>query len=306
MRISIVGAGAMGSLFGALLAPVASVILVDLWQEHVDAINAHGLELTGLSGDRNVKVKATTDPAVAGQADLVIVFVKSHQTPWAAEIAARILSPGGIALTLQNGLGNAEVVEAAVGRPRTCAGVTGNGATLLGPGRVRHAGKGPTHLGANDETEGRVRAVAELFGSAGIEAVVSFDLAGLIWGKLMANVGLNAITALARVQTGMVNHIAPLGELADAAVREAAAVVKAKGIDLPYLDPIAYVRGVANATATNRTSMLQDVLRGVPTEVEVMNGAIVREGERLGIPTPVNATLLALIRGIERAYKERV
>jgi 2-dehydropantoate 2-reductase len=302
MDIVVVGAGAMGSLFGALLSSVASVSLLDPWEDHVSEINEHGLGLSGESGERTIWLPATSDPSALPSADLAIVFVKSSKTAWAAEVAASILKPDGLVITLQNGLGNSDILEARVGPERTAAGVTSHGATLLGPGRVRHAGKGPTHLGFYQENEDRVRRVADVFSRAGLEVHVSDSVRSLIWGKLITNAGINALTAILRVRNGVLVEVEPMRDLMDAAVREAAQVAAAKGIQLPYEDPVSYVRAVATRTGQNLSSMLQDTLRSAPTEIDVINGAIAREGAALGIATPVNSLLRDLVKALEAGY----
>lgn len=307
MRIAVVGVGAMGSLFGGRLSSVADVWLVDPWGEHVRAMQEHGLCIVGPEGEEVVEVKATTDPKdVPEGIELAIVFVKSHQTRTAAETASCFLREDGLALTLQNGLGNLEVIADVLGEGRALQGVTSHGATLLGPGRVRHAGWGPTHLSTRLEIADRVEGIAEVFRRAGFEVHISPDLESLIWGKLIINAGINALTAILRVPNGQLVEIGPARELMGQAVREAVRVAEAKGVKLPYDDPQARVEEVCRATAANRSSMLQDVLRGAKTEIEVINGAIVREGEQLGIPTPLNSYLVAMVRAIESSYAMRV
>ena len=306
MRIVIIGAGAMGSLFGGLLSPVAEVNLVDPWQEHVDAICRDGLCLVEGGEDKILQLSATSDPADVSSADLAIIFLKSHQTEWGAQIARRILRPDGLALTLQNGLGNRDVLAQVLGSSRAWQGVTAHGATLLGPGRVRHAGFGPTHLETRPDIAARAEQVATLFQQAGIETHLSPDLDSLIWGKLVINVGINALTAILRVPNGVLGQTAPARALMDQAVEEAMQVVRAKGIQLPYDDPFNKVHDVCAATAGNRSSMLQDVLRGSRTEIEVINGAIVRESARLGLQSPVNQALTGLVRAIEATDSARV
>ena len=306
MRITIIGAGAMGSLFGGLLSSVAEVGLVDLWREHVDAIRRDGLRLVEPTGEQVVQISATTDPAEAGPTDLAIIFVKSHQTEWGAEIAGSILKPDGLALTLQNGLGNRDVLARVLGAARAWQGVTAHGATLLGPGRVRHAGRGPTHLETRPDIASRAEQVTGLFQQAGIVTHLSPDLDSLIWGKLVVNVGINALTGILRVPNGLLREIEPALSLMDAAVGEAVQVARAKGIALPYDDPIHKVHDVCAATAANRSSMLQDVLRGSSTEIDVINGAIVREASALGLQAPVNQMLTQFIKAIEASYSARV
>lgn len=307
MRIAIVGAGAMGSLFGGKLSAAAEVTLLDPWAEHVAAMQRDGLRVTELDGGETIiPVSAATDPAAVPEADLAIIFVKSHATRQASEWASSFLASDGLALTLQNGVGNGETMAELLGAERVVTGVTSHGATLLGPGRVRHAGKGPTHIATRPEIAGKLADVASVFERAGFEVHLSDDLDSLVWGKLIINVGINALTGILRVPNGQLVEIQAAGELMAQAVAEAVAVCQAKGITLPYDDPLGRVQEVARATATNRASMLQDVLRGVPTEIGVINAAIVRAGKQLGIPTPVNQFIVTTIRAIEGSYTTRV
>jgi 2-dehydropantoate 2-reductase len=307
MHTVIVGAGAMGSLFGGRLSSVTPVTLLDPWAGHVEALQRDGLTIVELDGSKtNVPISATTDPAAVAQAELVILFVKSHATRDASQQARRFLAPGGLALTLQNGIGNAETMAELLGADPVVAGVTSHGATLLGPGRVRHAGKGPTHVTTRPEIADRLHDVAAIFEEAGFEVHISEDLDTLVWGKLIINVGINALTAILRVPNGQLVEIPAARALMAQAVEEAETVCEAKGIHLPYSDPLARVEQVARATATNRSSMLQDVMRGAPTEIGVINEAIVSEGERLGITTRVNRCLSLMVRAIEDSYGVRV
>jgi len=304
MKIAVIGAGAMGSLFGGKLSSVASVWLIDPWKEHIKAIQRHGLRLIEPEGEQVIRVKATTDPAtVKERVDLALILVKSPHTEAAARTARSLLKEDGLVLTLQNGLGNLEVIARVVGAERAVQGVTAHGATLLGPGRVRHAGHGPTHLATRPEVEERMDQVADTFRRAGFETHLSADLEGLLWGKLIINVGINALTAILRVPNGALAEIDEARALMEEAVEEAVRVARAKGIGLPYDNPQRRVREVCLATAENLSSMLQDVLRRRPTEIEVINGAIVREAARFGIPTPVNRLLVQLVKAIEASYK---
>jgi 2-dehydropantoate 2-reductase len=164
---------------------------------------------------------------------------------------------------------------------------------------------GATTLGAAPD-RGRAAALAALLAAAGLPAEVSDDVEALLWGKLVVNVGINALTALLRVPNGALAESAAALELMAAAVAEAAAVAAARGVRLPYADPVAHVEAVARATGANRSSMLQDVLRGAATEVAAINGALVREGERLGVPTPLNAALAALVEALDATAGQRV
>jgi len=307
MKVVVVGSGAMGCVYGAYLSRVADVTLFDPWEEHVRAMREKGLLLEELDGSQErFRIAATSDASELEGADLALIFVKSHQTRWAAEVAAKVLKPDGIALTLQNGVGNWDVLAEVLGPARAVQGVTAHGATLLGPGHVRHAGKGPTHLAFTPQNEDRVREVAGLFQEAGLEVHLLEDLDSLVWGKLVINVGINALTAILRVPNGQLLEVAPARQLMAQAVEEAAAVAEALGIALPYPDPVARTEEVCRATAANRSSMLADVLRGSPTEIDVINAVIVREGERLGLETPVNSVLVSLIKAVEGSYEVRL
>ncbi len=305
MRVAIIGTGAMGGVLGYYLSAEADLVLVDGWAEHVAAINADGLRCD-IDGVARIRlVYAVTDPAEAGHADVAIILVKSRQTPWAAGVAQALLGPDGVAYTLQNGVGNHEALAASLGDSRVGQGVTALGGTLLGPGRVRHAGLGPTLFGSAPNRPVAV-ALADLFRRCGLPAEVRDDIDSLLWGKLLVNVGINALTALLRVPNGALADLPQARDLLAQAVGEAAAVAAARGVCLPYADPVAHVLDVARATAANRSSMLQDVLRGGPTEVAVINGAVVREGARLGVHTPVNRTLLALVEALDASADLRV
>lgn len=307
MRIAVVGAGAMGSLFGGLLAADHEVLLVDPWREHVDRINQAGLEIEREGRSRLVTVRAVTDAAEAGPVDLILICVKSYHSEAAAETARRLLGPDTLALSLQNGLGNGEIIAAAVGARRTVVGVTAHGATVLGPGRISHRGSGDTAFGPLEglPTPG-IHAVAAAFNRAGIAATVTDRPLAAVWGKLLVNVGINALAAITRLRNGdLLEHEGTL-RLMEAAVEEAAAVAAAKKIDIPYPNPAAHCQAVARATGGNIASMLQDVLNRRRTEIEFINGAVVREGRAAGVDTPVNATLTALVRTIEASYDRRV
>ncbi|MBP7517348.1 MAG: 2-dehydropantoate 2-reductase, partial [Desulfobulbus sp.] len=280
MELLIIGAGAMGGLFGALLAPHAAVSLLTTNQEHAAVMGGHGLTLVDLDGaTRRVPVRVLTDPQDYGRrADLVLVCTKTRATAQAAATARDLLAADGLALTLQNGLGNLEQLVAAVGAQRAAAGVTSQAATLLAPGRVRHAGSGPTVLGIPPGREEAITAVAGLFTRAGLETRISDDVDSLLWSKLIVNVGINALTALLRVPNGVLAQTPECDLLMARAVAEAVAVARALSIGLDGERQLERVREVCLRTADNRASMLQDILRGRPTEIDAINGAVVARG----------------------------
>lgn len=295
------GAGAMGCLYGGHLAETGvDVSLVDIWREHVDAINAKGLHMTGVSGDRVVHVPATTDPETVGKVDLMLLFVKSYDTAQAMCDSGSLIGGDTYVLTLQNGLGNLEAITEAVGAGRVLGGTTSHGSTLVGPGEIRHAGVGPTVIGTLDGgSRSMAETAADMFNGAGLQTRVSGDVRGDIWGKVLVNLGINALTALTGLRNGQLLEIPELRLLMRLAVEEGMMVAEADGVDIGSLDHLAHVYEVAEATGANRSSMLQDVDRGRRTEIDALNGAVVGLGEKLGVETPVNRALTALVKGLE-------
>jgi 2-dehydropantoate 2-reductase len=309
LRVAVLGSGAMGSLYGGRLARSGvDVTLVDVRADHVEAVRADGLRIDvddaaiteewgAGDGSVSVDVAATTDPGSVPDVDLVVVFVKSTATATAVADAAETgLLEGAEVLTLQNGLGNPETIAEYVPEERVIAGVTSHGATLAGPGRVFHAGAGPTRIGryfaGND---GRVATVADAFRAAGFETEVTDAVGDAIWEKVLVNLGINAPTALARVDNGALAATGPGRCLVEAVVTEAAAVASAAGADVRE-DAVEHVLAVAAATAENRSSMRQDVEAGRETEIERLHGAVVDRAERAGIDVPVTRTLADLVR----------
>jgi len=303
MKVAVVGEGAMGSLFGGLLAEAgAEVYLLDIWAEHVEAVNKKGLSIESRGESRSVKVRATTDPRSIGRADLIIIFVKSTHTGVAAETAKQIVGPDTFVLTLQNGMGNADIIADIINPGMVLSGTTSHGATVLGPGRIRHAGSGPTVIGmwAGGRVD-KARHIVNLFNGAGIETKTVDDVRIILWNKLLINVGINAITALTGIKNGQILDLEITKDLSRAAVEEAMAVARVQGLEIPD-DMVDQVFQVARATVQNRSSMGQDVDHKRQTEIGAINGVVVREGRRLGIKTPVNQTLTALIETLEAHY----
>ena len=306
MKIAVVGAGAMGSLFGAMLTEAGNEVwLYDVWPEHVQAINQDGLRIEREGNTRAVEMRATADPQQIGRAELVIIFVKSSQTNLAAETAQTIIASNGSVMTLQNGMGNADTVAEFIEPERILAGTTSHGATLLGPGNIRHAGAGPTTIGPWSPTEGglqRANQIAEFFNRAGIKTESVADVHSVVWNKLLINVGINAITALTNIKNGQILDLQITQELSRIAVVEAVNVARAQNIKV-HGDAVERVFKVAEATALNRSSMGQDVDCRRQTEIAAINGFIVREAKRLGLSTPVNFALTALVETLQYHYK---
>lgn len=305
MKISIIGSGAMGSLFGGRLSLTGQeVVLYDVYREHVDAINASGLSIEDAATGEVTVVhpKASADPAAVTGSDVLIIFVKSTATAEAAAQFKSFAKPGTIALTLQNGLGNEEILRKYFGASGTAAGVTSQGATFLGPGKIRHAGKGPTHMAMSDGDSGKLAGLAKALTAAGFEIHVDKDVAGMVWSKLLINVGINALTGLLNLKNGQLLDYEDVKSLMAGLVNEAIAVAKARGVHLSYEDPVATVYDVARKTGANTSSMLQDFQKNRQSEIDFMNGAIVREAEALGIPVPLNDAMTRLVRTMDRIH----
>jgi len=303
MRIAVVGPGAMGCLFAARLGLAGHRLhLVDYRLERAQRLRHEGIRLEEPEGTHWVRL-----PMVVGEPeerpDVVILCVKANQTQ-AAGRGIACWSSAPPVLTLQNGLGNVEILKELLGPRRVMGGITSEGATLLGEGRVRHAGEGETIIGGPQELEGLLEEVVAVLGEAGFRSRLSHDVEGLIWGKLIVNVGINALAAITGVRNGRLPEIPEARCIMERAVDEALTVSFKMGVRLPYEEPFARVLEVCRMTSQNRASMLQDVLKKRPTEVDFINDAIVREGKRLGVPVPVNETLTGLIHALEAAYRE--
>jgi 2-dehydropantoate 2-reductase len=286
MRIVIFGTGAMACLFGARLSSVSEVTLMGTWADGIAAMRKRGILFDDFRESRSAAVWADHLGTPQAPADFALILVKSWQTDRIASYIEDYLTPDGIAISLQNGLGNLEWLGA-----RVLSGTTAEGATLLGPGHVRAGGTGPTYVGAPDWA-------VELLKSAGFDCqrCSPSGVEGALWGKLLVSCGINALTALLRIPNGELLKNPEVLSLMVRASQECASVAQARGIQLPFSDPAERVKEVAAQTATNRSSMLQDILRGAPTECDAINGAVVREGKRLNVPTPVNEWLWRQIK----------
>jgi 2-dehydropantoate 2-reductase len=305
MKISIIGAGAMGSLYGGKLADTGSrVLLYDINREHVDAIISRGLQIEDLAtGDiETVRPEASTDPESVRDSDFIIIFVKSTATEAVARQFKEFTGKETVGITLQNGVGNEECLREHFGIQNTAAGVTSQGATFLGPGKIRHAGKGPTHLCMSDKENEKLNPLVDVMNSAGFETHIEENIENLIWSKLVINIGINALTALTGLKNGSLLDYAETKELIYDLVAEAILVVEGKGLELTYPDPLGMVYGVCEKTGGNRSSMLQDFDRKSQTEIDFINHALVREGEKLGIELPVNKTISLLVQTLDKLH----
>ena len=299
MHLAIIGSGALGSLFAAILSPSTDLVMFGHWPQQLTRLRSSGLTMIHPDGGRsthNFRVK--NDPTQIPAVDLALVLVKAYQTERTALEVKQFLAADGLAVTLQNGLGNVDILAEILGPNRVTQGITANGATMQEPGVVRFAGHGLTHLAQLEEKHAALQALAELLNAAGFETHLTNDLQSLAWGKLVINSGINPLTALLRVPNGFLANDRHARELMFAAAEETAAVAHALHINLPYLDPSQRILEVAQATAANKSSMLQDVLRGSQTEIDAICGAVVSHGQNTGIPTPINGEFLRLIKAL--------
>jgi len=298
-NVLIIGTGALASLFAARLASTGCIVtMLGSWSDGLAALQAYGVRVLDANSEvRTYPVRATADPAECRDILRALVLVKAWQTVHAAGLLAACLPSDGLALTLQNGWGNREILEQALGSERVAQGVTTLGATLVEPGFVRLGGQGPITLGIHP----RVQLLADLLTLAGFDVRTADDVAGLAWGKLVINAAINPLTALLRLPNGELLARPAARELMGFAAVEAAAVGAAQGLHLPQAiaaDPVAAAEDVARRTAANHSSMYQDVQHGRPTEIDAICGAIVQAGERLDVPTPVNRTLWLLVKSL--------
>ncbi|MBI4539361.1 MAG: 2-dehydropantoate 2-reductase [Gemmatimonadetes bacterium] len=302
MKIGIVGTGAMGSIYAAILADGGNEVWAfDKWKEHINAIGRAGLRLEGSVGDRTVRMNATTVAAEAGPCALVVVATKAFDAEQALRDAAPMIGPETIVLPIQNGLGNGERVAALLGPVNVLVGIAaGWGSHVVAPGHVHPEGSGAIHLA---ELRGgvtpRLEGVADVWRAAGFRVELYGDPQPMIWGKLIANVGLGGASAMTGFRIGELLDNPWAWSLTLACVRETAAVAAAKGIKLPYDDPEAWITRFAAKIRDATTSLAIDFRAGRPTEIDSLQGAVAREGETLGVPTPTCRVLHALVKALE-------
>ena len=292
-EILIVGTGAMALLFGGRLAASGvKVTLLGTWNEGIQAVREKGIRITGETGEFAYPVKATSDIREIKKVPFALVLVKSWQTERAAQQLKKVMQPDSVALTMQNGLGNLEILSDLLGEDRAALGVTTYGATLLEPGLVRHGGEGIITLG----THPRLGTLKVYLQQADFSIQETTDLSSLVWSKLIINAAINPLTALLGVRNGELLESRAAKRVMSIAAKEAASIASAKGIKLNFKDPARAAEEVAAATAGNISSMLQDIRRKSPTEIDAICGEIVREGKRLKVSTPVNNLLFQLVQ----------
>ncbi len=311
MRVLVAGAGALGSVFGGFLRRAGLEVALLGRRAHLDAVARRGLTIDGIWGTHHIDGFAVASDAGAlrGPFDAIVVPVKSYDTRPLAAAIAPLLAADGVALSLQNGLGNVETLEAVVGAERALGARVIFGATLPEPGHVRvTVFADPTAIGAlrpgrHPRRDAAARCWADIIDRAGVPAVYTEHLAALLWAKVFYNAALNPLGALLNVHYGALPEHAESRALMDRVIAEAFAVAQAEDVALAWADPDEYGREfygrLVPATYDHRSSMLQDLERGRPTEVDAINGAVWRRGAARGITTPVNETLTRLIHAVE-------
>ena len=292
--ILIAGTGALATLFAARLSASGHPItMLVSWENGLRTLQENGARLIDSDGaEFTYPVKATNNPADCKDIRYALVLVKSWQTERVAGQLAECLAEDGLALTLQNGMGNREHLAGALGLPRVALGITTTGATLLGPGLARVGGEGVISV----ETHPRLGPLEAALTGAGFNVQEVSDADALVWGKLVINAAINPLTALLRVPNGELLQRPAAHKMMSVLATEAAAVATAQGIHLPFEDAVRAAEEVARKTAANHSSMFQDIRRGAPTEIDAICGVITKTGEKIGVSTPVNRVCWHLTR----------
>jgi 2-dehydropantoate 2-reductase len=298
LQFVVIGAGNMGCVYGGNLGRIGQKIaFVDVWKEHVEAIRLRGLKLEGLTGDFTIRAHAAADTRETPRADVALVCVNSYSTADAARAAKSVLKDDGCCLTLQNGVGNVEILTEILGTGRVLAGLSFQSGDIQGPGHVRHTNNGPTYIGELDRSRSpRLNLLNELFTTAGMNPVLVEDVMRTIWTKFIHNCGINALCAITGLRPGHIRHVADLDEFQTRIIQETLALVRAKGIEPTEPDPVSAIKEYCSHKF-HRPSMMQHLDRGKPTEIDALNGYVARESRRLGLAAPYSDALTMLIKG---------
>jgi 2-dehydropantoate 2-reductase len=303
MKIAVIGAGAMGSVYVGLLASAGhEVWAVDTWTQHVEAMRNTGLRLEGASGDRTVKVHATMQAADAGVCDLIILATKSMHVKTAAESAKPLIGPKTVVLSIQNGLGGPDTAAQVLGRERVMVGVVGGfGASMKGPGHAHHNGMELVRLGEmSGPISPRLEAVAEVWRSGGFKVKCFDDIDQLVWEKLICNVCFSGTCAVTERTLIEVMDDPYAWEIASGCAKEAYNVARARNVKLDIEEPVAYVRNFGSKIPNARPSMLLDHMAGRMSEIDAINGAIPPAAKAVGVAAPYNEVISNLVRAKER------
>jgi 2-dehydropantoate 2-reductase len=302
MEILIVGTGALAVLFAARLAQAGQhITMLGTWQDGLKALHQKGARLVDGEGiEQSFSVKVTANPSDCRGAKHAITLVKSWQTERAARQLEGCLAKDGLALTLQNGLGNREILAERLGDDRVILGSTTSGATLLGPGLVKPGGEGLLSV----EDHPSLGPLVDALKSANFKVEIITDARSLVWGKLVINASINPLTALLRISNGELLKSPSARTLMRALAEETAAVASSENVNLTFSDPAAMVEEVACKTAANYSSMFQDIKRGAPTEIDAICGAVTRAGQLHNVPTPINRICWQLVEALVQTSAE--
>ncbi len=303
MKIAVIGAGAMGSIFGGHLKEVGEdVTFIDIYKEHMEKVSKDGLYIEMPDGTSKVikGIKTATSTEGLPKMDLIIIFVKSTITKEAAKEALPLVKDNTLFLTLQNGLGNGEAIAEVVGEEKVLLGVTTCGGTFLGPGKVRFAGKGDTFIGGLKIGKEKVLPIVNVFNRAELPAYYREDVIGLVWDKLFVNVAINPVTAITGLKNGELLNYDETKAIMKGLVEEAVAVAEKRGVKRDVEEVYNHALEVAEKTAKNMSSMLQDITKGRKTEIDTINGKIVEYGKEVGVSTPYNEMVTYLIKVLEK------
>lgn len=288
--IAVMGAGAVGCYYGAMLARAGHKVTLIGRAQHVEAVRRAGLRLQTNQFDEFLKLESSTEPSAIRGAGIVLFSVKSTDTEAAGKALAPHLEREASILTLQNGVDNAERLAATLGR-EVIPAVVYVAVEMAGAGHVRHHGRGELLIGRGEGSE----AIVAAFGAAGVLVEISDNVAGALWAKLIVNCAYNALSAIAQLPYGRLVQGAGVPAIMDDVVDECLAVARACGVQVPG-DTHKTVRGLAQTMPGQYSSTAQDLARQKKTEIDHLNGFVVRKGEALGVPTPVNRVLLALVK----------
>ena len=310
MKIAVIGAGAMGSLFAGYLARAnLEVRAYDIWKDHIDVIQRDGLLMTCQKSSRRVKVKATTDPSKPGKVDLALVFVKYNHSREAIQNAFPMINSETLVLTLQNGIGNVEILQEVISDEQILFGLTTLTSELLGPGHIEESfqGKGETYFWPlSGKVDERTSKVCSLFNKAGIHTEISADVHLRIWKKLVINCCYNTLSAITRLKVGDLIDQTDAWPILNGVSSEIVQIALKKGIQMEESVAQSFLKQVGEEARMHVPSMLVDINHNRKTEIECLNGAVIREGTKLGIATPYNQFLYNLIRIIENTYNHIV
>lgn len=300
MKIAVLGAGAMGGLFGAYLSRNNDVTVVDVNTTVVDKINGEGLEVREPDGSSALyRPRAVTSTQGMDPVDLIVVFIKAAFSESALNANRGIIGPNTHLMTLQNGSGHEDTLGKFVPQENIIIGTTQHNASVAAPGVSNHGGSGITHLGCVTGSASRLQPFADAFTASGLEADVSDDVQKMIWGKMFTNVSASALTAVLQMPLGYISRNEYAWALCSTLIRETVDVAAAMGMEFDYEQKLAEVKAVCDNSSNGLTSIYADLRDGRRSEVDTISGSVVRAGKKVGVPTPTHDTVVAIIHAME-------